>query len=73
MNRALAVHHLETVVIGGVVASRDHHSGIGVQMENGIVEQRSGDDPEIGHLAARSKNCWPRTAAQEDTGQRLSA
>ena len=52
VDRALAVHHLESVIIGRIVAAGDHHAAVGLQMEYGIIEQRRGNHAEIGHVAA---------------------
>ena len=52
VNRALAMHHFEAVVVGGIVASGDHDAGFRVQMEYRIIEQRRGHDAEISHFAA---------------------
>ena len=57
VNRALAVHHFESVVIGRIVAAGDHDSAVGVQMEYRIIEQGVGTTP-------RSVTSHPAEAAR---------
>jgi len=52
VQRVAADHHLQTVVVGRVVAAGDLHAGAGVEMEGGVVEHRRRRQADVDDLAA---------------------
>ncbi len=52
VNRGSAAHRLEAVELARIVAARDHHGAIGLQVEDRIVEHRGGHHAQIDDIAA---------------------
>src|SRR5437667_349952 len=60
--RRLALHHLEAVLVAGVVAPGDHDAAVGVQVMHGEVEERRRADADVDDVD---------TAAQETLAERF--
>ena len=52
MDRGGPRDHFESVVLGRIVASGDHHSAIRLQMKHRVVEHGGGHDADVGYVAA---------------------
>ena len=64
MNGAFTMHHLESVVIGRIMAAGDHHAAARLQMENRVIEEGGRDNPQIGHVAAGCQQTREKSVVQ---------
>ena len=64
MQRARAADAFEAVVLGRIVASRDHNGAMGVQVLRGVIKDRSGDCADIGDVAANGEQTLHQRVAE---------